>query len=274
MLSRFEFTPTVPRIQVDGLLRDDFAEYYVSGQLVHVHCLNILISVLERLCRRWTYTGIALNFFERQLVPPATVSGRQLPPSNNNDNDNSDNNLNININANGAGTWDMADNGQLAEYADLGFYASCPLSIPNPRLLLDQAEKQLQEDICFNSFYMAQHDSLLFRLPDDCLSIIIKYLDRHSVMTLAQTCKQAHLLPDIWRVLFMLTFKWAPSQSRSIDWKRYYEQCLLYKNNFLNRARIEENCTRAVQVCDAWDRELDEESARNAKRFLQETNYT
>ncbi|KAJ2871441.1 hypothetical protein FB639_004476, partial [Coemansia asiatica] len=127
MLSRFEFTPTVPRIQVDGLLRDDFAEYYVSGQLVHVHCLNVLISVLERLCRRWTYTGIALNFFERQLVPPATVSGRQLPPSNNNDNDNSDNNLNININANGAGTWDMADNGQLAEYADLGFYASCPL---------------------------------------------------------------------------------------------------------------------------------------------------
>ncbi|KAJ2228135.1 hypothetical protein IWW45_006736 [Coemansia sp. RSA 485] len=264
MLSRSEYTPTVPRIQVDSLLRDDFAGYYVSGQMIHAHCLAILGSVLERLGRRWTYTGMALNFFEGQLVPPAVVGGRHLPAGTSGGS---------NANTNGAGTWVMSDNGRLAEYAELGFYASCPLSIPEPPMLLNQAGKQPQKGPGEVPVCVVQHDSPLFGLPGDCMSVIIQYLDMHGVLALVQTCKQAHLIPDIWRVLFMLTFRWAPTQSRSIDWKRYYEQSLMYKNNFLNRARIEDNCISVVRMCDTWDRELDEESAQNAKRFLQEINF-
>ncbi|KAJ2724247.1 hypothetical protein GGI07_002117 [Coemansia sp. Benny D115] len=169
MLSRFEMTRTVPRIQVDGLLRGDFAECYVSGQLAHAHCLDILCMALDRLNRKWTYTGIALNFFDRPLVGPAQMPTRAMP-----------------TNSNSAGTWEMSDAERLAEYSELGLLSSCPFGIPEPPVLGSSCQEQNAKGGA--TCDKRQLGSSFLRLPDECLNAVIRYLgEREFILGLLST---------------------------------------------------------------------------------------
>ncbi|KAI8323004.1 hypothetical protein GQ54DRAFT_297055, partial [Martensiomyces pterosporus] len=257
MLSRFQITTTVPDIPVDVLLSDDFAHFYVVGQPVHAQCLDIMCGALAELGMQWTYTGITLNMFDR---PISLLPQKSQPASSSVASRLEDETVNA---------WAHLSNSKLKPwYQGIGCLASSPTDIPEPPLLRSRGSADSNRAI------NPQEGSPLFLLPAECQAEVVSYLDKHALTELMFTCKAASKMPKFWKLLFLSVYSWAPSQSRTIDWQRYYYACKHHRGSFRNRARIEAICHRAVHDFDGWDRKLDDESARNARIFLRRIHYS
>ncbi|KAJ1929092.1 hypothetical protein EC988_010131, partial [Linderina pennispora] len=199
----------------------------------------------------WTFTGIALNLFTRPLACQKTVDEQLFAER---------------LEA-------CMNNGQLPEFAELGFMVSCPMSIPelpsSAKIVGAAGYRALAapESPCHQ-----QLQSPLLCLPAECQVEVLRYVDMRSLTALRSTCRQAVKMAGFWRALFLATYEWSPVQST--DWRAYYKTCRSSRNNLRNRGRIQRICRLAVNEFDRWDLPLDNESAANAAAFLRDINYT